>query len=149
MIIWDWDDTLLPSSYLAWKGLDVNDFSSKKLIDAPSRALLERLEGMVIKILRLSISLGETHIVTNAAKGWVQKSSMVFMPKLYEEFFSGTSKSTKKQSRSRSDGELQTQLKVLSAREKYQKQLPSKFKQVSNLYRGPSSVEVARLPVTR
>ncbi|TNV82514.1 hypothetical protein FGO68_gene3070 [Halteria grandinella] len=132
LIIWDWDDTLLPSSYLAYKGLDL---WSKLLIDAKTQELLRELEEVVIKVLRLSISLGETHIVTNAAKHWVQKSSQVFLPRVYKEFFE---KPTKGKSQvmvgaasSRSKGEVSKQLRlnVLSAREKFQKQLPKGHQQ--------------------
>lgn len=76
-IVFDWDDTLLPSSWLAAEGLR---------LDYPERlphhavAQLRSLEALVVKILAHALEMGEVHILTNAESGWVELSAQRFMP---------------------------------------------------------------------
>jgi len=65
--IFDWDDTLLPTSYLGRNGLleykeDTQDFL--KPLDESSSSLLQK-----------SLLYGDIFIITNAAKGWVEHSA--------------------------------------------------------------------------
>jgi hypothetical protein len=48
-------------------------------------AQLDTLEIEVIRLLKKSMSCGETFIITNAGQGWVELSSMRFLPRLYKE----------------------------------------------------------------
>lgn len=78
IIIWDWDDTLLCSSYLSGEGLNLNS-----RIETASRELLVQLEELqksMIAVICLAASYGEVHIVTNAETGWVQMSAQKFVP---------------------------------------------------------------------
>jgi hypothetical protein len=77
VIIFDWDDTLLASSFLSSKGyrLDVPMMPSGEL-----EADLRKLESTVIQLLTLSMSCGKTCIITNAETGWVQLSAQKFLP---------------------------------------------------------------------
>mmetsp|Transcript_29227 Transcript_29227/g.51115 ORF Transcript_29227/g.51115 Transcript_29227/m.51115 type:complete len:458 (+) Transcript_29227:103-1476(+) len=72
VIIFDWDDTLLCTSFL-------NDL---QLIQLPEPVLrcLKEIEKVVINLLSLALSLGHTFIITNAVKGWVEHSAAKHIP---------------------------------------------------------------------
>jgi hypothetical protein len=75
-IFWDWDDTLLCSSFLSNEGLRLD---SQHISDDLERQLKE-LEASVIAVLELSLTYGEVYVVTNAETGWVQLSAQKFLP---------------------------------------------------------------------
>jgi len=77
VIMFDWDDTLLASSYLAALGyrLDSVEVATPE-VDAQLRAL----ESTVCNLLTLALQYGTVNIVTNAETGWVQLSAQKFMP---------------------------------------------------------------------
>jgi hypothetical protein len=79
LTIFDYDDTFLPSTYLASLGLRVDDTGPlpRDLADE-----LTTLEAQVIKILKTSLRHGVVKIVTNAEEGWIELSGGRFMPKL-------------------------------------------------------------------
>jgi len=78
--IFDWDDTLFPTSWL----------SDCDLLFAPSlaglkesfRAALAELAEAAEEALQQALALGRVVIVTNAAEGWVQDSCRRLMPSL-------------------------------------------------------------------
>jgi len=77
IIFVDWDDTLLCSSYLSGAGYRLDsELESSSPIDRE----LKELEASVIGLLRLAMSFGEVHVVTNAETGWVQLSAKKFLP---------------------------------------------------------------------
>ena len=76
-IIFDWDDTLLCSSWLASEGLRLD---SPVEIPEEARAQLRVLESYVIKLLGRALELGEVHLVTNAENGWIELSARRFIP---------------------------------------------------------------------
>lgn len=78
IIIWDWDDTLLCSSFLSGEGFNLNS----RIEDASGELLaqLEELQKSMIAVLCLAATYGEVHIVTNAETGWVQMSAQKFVP---------------------------------------------------------------------
>lgn len=79
VIVWDWDDTLLCSSYLASMGYRLDT----DLVPPPELAQqLQELEASVTSVLTLAFMYGDVHIVTNAETGWVQLSAQKFMPGL-------------------------------------------------------------------
>jgi hypothetical protein len=77
VIIFDWDDTLLASSFLHSKGyrLDTNMPPCDEVDNG-----LKQLEQTVISVLNLALQFGDVNIVTNAETGWVQLSAAKFMP---------------------------------------------------------------------
>jgi hypothetical protein len=77
VIIFDWDDTLLASSFLSSKGyrLDTQTPIAPEIL-----AGLKELEVSVIAALQLALSYGQVCIVTNAETGWVQLSAAKFIP---------------------------------------------------------------------
>jgi len=77
VIFFDWDDTLIPSSFLSGKGFRL-DTEAERLKEMESP--LKELEHCVITVLRLAMSFGEVHVVTNAETGWVQLSAQKFLP---------------------------------------------------------------------
>jgi outer membrane biosynthesis protein TonB len=76
VIIFDWDDTLLASSFLSAKGYRLDSADRHHEVDAQ----LKELEQSVVSVLSLAMSYGPTHIITNAESGWVQLSAQKFIP---------------------------------------------------------------------
>ena len=99
VFIYDWDDTLLCTSFLNPTGFYDENLEIPEL----AKKHLEKLEKAVEKVLKESIKYGKTYIVTNAAEGWVQFSSKKYMPKVYEAL---------------------QKVEVISARSKFEKQYP-------------------------
>jgi len=77
VIIFDWDDTLLASSFLSSRGLRL-DSDSSKLTELDSG--LRELEQSVISVLTLALQYGSVNVITNAENGWVQLSAQKFIP---------------------------------------------------------------------
>jgi hypothetical protein len=77
VIIFDWDDTLLASSYLSAKGYRLD---SSLEADTELKAELRELEQCICKVVTMALQHGEVHIVTNAEHGWVQLSAEKFIP---------------------------------------------------------------------
>jgi len=100
VIIFDWDDTLLASSFLSGKGYRL-DTEMEKCQEMDQQ--LRELEHSVITVLTMAVSYGEVHIVTNAETGWVQLSAQKFIPGVVP---------------------LLSKVKVLSARSTYESMFP-------------------------
>ena len=75
MIFFDWDDTLLCSTFLIEK-------ENKNL----NKKHISQLENIVYNLLQLSLNYGDTYIITNASKNWVLYSSMIYFPKIIQLF---------------------------------------------------------------
>ena len=78
LIIFDWDDTLLPTSWLNNQYL-LQDPTSK-----PSEAtsiILDDIAESVLTVLRLAQMHGVVIIITNSEVGWVQRTCHRFLPK--------------------------------------------------------------------
>mmetsp|Transcript_96643 Transcript_96643/g.171875 ORF Transcript_96643/g.171875 Transcript_96643/m.171875 type:complete len:391 (+) Transcript_96643:33-1205(+) len=89
LMIWDWDDTLMCSS-----AINANQFPPHQY---------SQLENIVEQVLVKSMTLGETHIVTNADELWVLESTRRFLPRVLP---------------------LLSQMPVMSARRKYEASCP-------------------------
>jgi hypothetical protein len=76
LIIFDWDDTLLCTSFLTPNGL----FNEEARIPDKDLEKIKKLESHVLTILNYAIKCGDTYIVTNAAPGWVEYSARRFYP---------------------------------------------------------------------
>jgi hypothetical protein len=77
VIILDWDDTLLASTWLAMNDLRLDN---PHVIEAFHRAELQELESRVAKFLERALTLGTVYLVTNAETGWVELSCERFLP---------------------------------------------------------------------
>lgn len=84
IIIWDWDDTMMASTYLAPYQSRILEPSVRKRLPKPAQLQLDQLQELVIKLLKKSVSLGTTYIITNAGQGWVELSSGRFLPLLHK-----------------------------------------------------------------
>lgn len=79
--IFDWDDTIMCTSYITPYGV----ITEKSLRDIKIKAdpiLFKKLERQIFSLLDYTTSIGQTYIVTNAASGWVQYSTQLFFPSL-------------------------------------------------------------------
>jgi len=85
MIIWDWDDTIMASTFLSPYQSRILEPSVRKRLPKVAQGQLDQLQDLAIKVLKKSVSLGPTYIITNAGQGWVELSSGRFLPKLYKE----------------------------------------------------------------
>eukprot|EP00930_Biecheleria_cincta_P063220 TRINITY_DN48720_c0_g1_i1.p1 TRINITY_DN48720_c0_g1~~TRINITY_DN48720_c0_g1_i1.p1 ORF type:complete len:415 (-),score=61.43 TRINITY_DN48720_c0_g1_i1:96-1298(-) len=98
LIIFDWDDTLLCSSFL---------FASKRMMYCSGPSVTGRLAGVARaarETLALAKRFGETIIITNAAPSWVQQSARKYLPHLVPE--------------------LQG-MEIISARQRYERDFPN------------------------
>lgn len=79
LIIFDWDDTLCPTTWAAHQGL-LGRFAPD--LDSVQLTLLQELTACVEQTLLLAMRNGRVVIVTNAETGWVEKSCSQLMPSL-------------------------------------------------------------------
>jgi len=79
IILLDYDDTLLPSSWLALHQLGLN---TPDEVVAEHVEELRVIEACAAKLLTKAIELGDVHLVTNAEEGWIQYTVEKFMPAL-------------------------------------------------------------------
>ena len=100
IIIFDWDDTLFPTSSLIKNGI----YTDNIILTEKEKEKIANLEELVLKVLTLSIEKGDTFIITNAGKGWVEFSSMKYYPKIKK---------------------VLEKIKIRSARENYENKYPN------------------------
>eukprot|EP00920_Eleutheroschizon_duboscqi_P038774 GHVT01093154.1.p1 GENE.GHVT01093154.1~~GHVT01093154.1.p1 ORF type:complete len:350 (-),score=15.47 GHVT01093154.1:620-1669(-) len=79
LIIFDWDDTLMPSTWLAENRITLEESS---MVPDDVRVQLEVIAEGSRQILEAASKLGTVVIVTNAENGWVKLSCSKFMPTL-------------------------------------------------------------------
>ena len=104
LIIFDWDDTILPTSFLTPKGI----FEDKNELNPKDQARIKKLEETVKNLLSVAVKNGDIYIITNAGEGWVQFSTRKYYPSIEEII-------TKK-------------IKIISARSLYEKKYPNDSK---------------------
>jgi hypothetical protein len=105
LIIFDWDDTLLCTSFLTPHGV----FSDDIIISKQDIERIRKLEKTVYTVLNAAIEKGDTFIVTNAAPGWVEYSAQRFYPDVYTH--------------------LLHKVTIVSARGEYEKKYPGDMRQ--------------------
>ena len=103
LFFFDWDDTLMCTSYLAPTG--VLDEEESKSID---KNIVKNLDQLVASLLTKTLEKGKVFIITNAAHGWIEYSSKKLYPL--------TAKILK-------------QIIIVSARGLYEKRLPGDYRQ--------------------
>ena len=106
IIIFDWDDTLLPTSFLTPGGV----FDENIILPQNEIEKLLKLEHAVLQLLTEAVEKGNVYIITNAGNGWVEYSAKRFYPSInpilekikiisargqYEKFFPGNSRQWK------------------------------------------------------
>jgi len=80
LIIFDWDDTLLPTTFLTQDGA----YNKNMVLTNHEQKKIEKLEKSALNLLNSAISKGDVYIITNAGLGWVEFSSKKYYPKIYE-----------------------------------------------------------------
>jgi len=103
LIIFDWDDTLLPTSFLTPGGV----FNESILYSENNHKKLEKLESSVLKLLNIAISKGDVYIITNAGAGWVEYSAQIIYPNILP---------------------ILNKIKIISARGDWEKDFPGDIK---------------------
>ena len=75
IFIYDWDDTLMCTSFVAPSGiLNIDDLKQNDKLN------MKNLDQLVSSLLTKSMEKGEVFIITNAAYGWVEFSSKKLYP---------------------------------------------------------------------
>ena len=103
LIIFDWDDTLLPTSFLAPRGI----FEENSLLNDKDQNKINKLQDSVQKLLLLAVSKSDVYIITNSGDGWVEFSAKKYYPKIMD---------------------ILGKIEVISAREVYEKKFPEDSK---------------------
>lgn len=104
ILIFDWDDTVLPSFWVQQEGLRLDADSVPKL---EHQQQLINLARFAAQTMSLAKTLGTVVLVTNAERGWIELSCQKFLPALYPSLES---------------------VKIISARSEYETNaLPSPF----------------------
>ena len=104
IIIFDWDDTLLPTTFLTPGGILEQDMELQDV----DIAKLSKLEELVLKLLIEAVEKGNVYIITNAGKGWVEYSANRFYPSIIP---------------------ILSKVKIISARGEYEKAFPGNSRQ--------------------
>ena len=82
-IIFDWDDTLLPSYWLSKKGYLRKGYPPEIISKSQDDIDLRKLMETACRCLDIAIKKsGNVYIVTNSDEGWVQLSTQRFIPDL-------------------------------------------------------------------
>ena len=103
LFFFDWDDTLMCTSYLAPTGM--LDEEESKQID---KTVIKNLDQYASTLLSKSIEKGQVFIITNAAHGWIEYSAKKLYPLT---------------------SNILKQIKIVSARGLYEKRLPGDYRQ--------------------
>ena len=70
VIIYDWDDTLFPTSWIMRQGIKISELADvNKYI-----VYFHELDDVVYELLKASILLGDVYIITNANIQWIKLS---------------------------------------------------------------------------
>ena len=78
LIIFDWDDTFLPTSFLTLNGV----YDENLKLSEKDKQKLAKLEFNVLRLLSISIEKGNVYIITNAGPGWVEYSAEKYYPSI-------------------------------------------------------------------
>jgi len=104
LIIFDWDDTLLPTSFLTPGGV----FNEDITLSESEQDKMLKLEQSVLTLLNETVEKGNVYIITNAGKGWVEYSAKRFYPSIVD---------------------VLSKIKIISARGEYEKIYPGNSRQ--------------------
>jgi hypothetical protein len=80
LFIFDWDDTVLPSTWLQQNGLRLD--AASQPTDA-QREILAEVAAVACRTIRAARQRGAVVLVTNAERGWIELSCQKFLPVLY------------------------------------------------------------------
>ena len=103
LIIFDWDDTLLPTSFLTKNGV----YNENLVLSNTDQEKIKKLENNVYSILYKALDKGDVFIITNAGPGWVEYSAEKYYPKIVD---------------------LLNKIHIISARGEYESKFPNDSK---------------------
>ena len=75
--IFDWDDTLFPTSFLVQEDIINDENLPEEYID-----IISILEEAIIKVINFALNKGDVYIITNSSIGWVEFSTNKYYPNL-------------------------------------------------------------------
>ena len=101
IIIFDWDDTLLPTTFLTAGG---NNNLENTVISDSDKEKISNIEYLVTNLLNEAVEKGEVYIITNAGEGWVEYSAEKIYPNM---------------------SQILSKIKIISARNEYEKEFPN------------------------
>ena len=78
IIIFEWDDTLFPTSFLTPGGV----FNENMNLSDAEKKILLKIEQASLKLLTEANKKGNVYIITNARNGWVEYSAHRFYPNI-------------------------------------------------------------------
>ena len=104
LIIFDWDDTLLPTSFLVSDGTFPEDIE----LSRKEKEKMKKIEQAVGCILEKSIEKGSTYIITNAHVNWIEFTINKFYSNIINLF---------------------NKIKIISARKEYEYTFPGNVRQ--------------------
>lgn len=84
IIIFDWDDTLCPSSSMRHLADFDRHGKLRSRLDRETRSELKMLSDVVVPLLKLAKTMGHVIMVTNARAPWVDISCQNFLPAVKE-----------------------------------------------------------------
>ncbi|CAI5720519.1 unnamed protein product [Hyaloperonospora brassicae] len=80
VVVFDWDDTLCPSSWLHAQDL-LPKYRGHRIAVTPAQRHVLRLIGAhVARLLRKAVAYGPVFVVTAAEWGWVEMSAALYLP---------------------------------------------------------------------
>ena len=104
VIIFDWDDTLLPTSFLVSDG----PFQEEIELSRKEKEKMKQIEKKVGSILEKSIEKGNTYIITNSGVSWIEYTINKFYSNIINIF---------------------QKIKIISARKEYEYTFPGNARQ--------------------
>eukprot|EP00924_Labyrinthula_sp_SR-Ha-C_P013426 snap_masked-scaffold_5-processed-gene-1.43-mRNA-1 protein AED:1.00 eAED:1.00 QI:0/-1/0/0/-1/1/1/0/290 len=106
LVIFDYDDTLLPTKFIQYLRKKQKVVSAEDLILTENQKyFFQSLDALVVEVLNKSINISrKTTVVTNGSLAWVKVTSRKFLPETFKMFF------------------LNQEVEVISARDAYKKQ---------------------------
>lgn len=84
VVVFDWDDTLCPSSWLHAENLLPKYRGHQIAVSQQQRAVLALLGAHVARLLRKAVAYGPVFVVTAAEHGWVEMSCALYLPAVQE-----------------------------------------------------------------
>lgn len=84
VVVFDWDDTLCPSSWLHAENLLPKYRGHEIMATHEQRCMLALIEANVVRLLKKAVSYGPVFVVTAAEYGWVEMSCALYLPSVQQ-----------------------------------------------------------------
>lgn len=78
IIVYDWDDTLFYTSFLGQNNIILDLYVNN--VPDNNNSIFRQIESIVYDILIMSLEKGDTYIISNSSKGWVEFSCAKYFP---------------------------------------------------------------------